>query len=111
MAAGQAWAVLVYHRGILLFRHHQVDIHIKAQYGGKSLVEQGKRSVGEDLADKIVANPQHHMLGVFKKDRLQPFHIEIIGGIHQIILAVQLYRVQNVVEGIHVFSLRLPDFV
>ena len=70
--------------------HDQRDVHVKAQHGFESLLEQAEIPVGDDLADEIVAHRQGDMAGVLEADGLQPVDIEIIGRLGHLRFAVRL---------------------
>ncbi len=70
--------------------HHQGDVHVKAQHGLEGLLQQAQVPVGDDLADKVVADRQGDVAGVLEADGLQPVDVEIIGRLGHLRLAVRL---------------------
>ena len=78
--------------------HHQLQVDLKPQHALEGVLQKRNVTVPHDLADELVAHAEHHMVGVFKAHRLQTVNVQIVGGVHQIVFAVQLDRVQNVVE-------------
>ena len=70
--------------------HNKLHLHIEAQHRGQSFFQQRSIAVPHDGADEIIAHSQHDLAAALEAHRLQPVDVQVVGGVHQALLAIGL---------------------